>query len=191
MPGVKVVYTRDTDKFVGLKERGRIANRANGDLFVCIHANSARSPRAHGTETYFLGLERRNTALQVMERENNVVRTKKSRSNKKISKQQLVIYELANSGYIANCEKLAGMLHQQFKDRAMRIARGIKQARFVVLYHASMPAVLVETGFITNPKEAKYLTSDYGQSIIASAIFRAIRDYKEQFDKSQHFTDNQ
>src|SRR5699024_8300121 len=68
LPDVNVVYTRDSDKFIGLKERGRIANKANGDLFVCIHANAARSSRAYGTETYFLGLERSKTALKVMER---------------------------------------------------------------------------------------------------------------------------
>jgi len=188
MPSVTVDYTRKTDKFVSLKQRGRIANRDNGDLFVSIHANAApHSKRAHGTEVYFLGLERSHTALKVMERENNIVSLKKAGPDRKISKQQLMIYELANSGYIDNSQKLAEMVHHQFKARADRKARGVKQARFVVLYHASMPAILIETGFITDPKECKFLRSNYGQSIIASAIFRAIRNYKEQFDKSQHF----
>jgi N-acetylmuramoyl-L-alanine amidase len=187
MPHVKVVYTRKTDKFIGLKERGRIANRANGDLFVCIHANASRDRDVHGTETWFLGLERSKTALEVMERENNVVIPGKADPDRKISKQQLMIYELANSGNIRNSQKLASMIQHQFKYRAKRVSRGVKQARFVVLYHASMPAVLVETGFVTNPKECKFLTSNYGQSIIASAIFRAIRTYKEQVDSSLHF----
>ncbi len=186
LPDVKVVYTRDSDKFVGLQELGRIANRADGDLFVCIHTNAARSRRAHGTETFFLGLERSKTALKVMERENHIVSAKKEHPEK-ISKQQMMIYELANSGNITNSQMLAGMIQKQFKNRAKRRSRGVKQARFVVLYHASMPAVLVETGFITNPAECKYLTSKHGQSIIASAIFRAIRSYKNRVDQSMNF----
>lgn len=201
LPDVKVVYTRNGDYLVGAKknpdisimqslvERGQIANRAGGDLFVSIHCNSARAHQAHGTETYFLGLERSQTALEVMKRENNIVGPD-AEAGKELSQEDLIIYELANSGYIANSERLAGMIQNQFKNRANRKSRGVKQARFVVLYHASMPAILVETGFISNPSEAKYLTSDYGQSIIASAIFRAIRNYKVQFDKSQHFNTN-
>lgn len=186
MKDVKVVYTRDDDTFIELEERGPIANRAEGDLFVSIHANAApTAPSAHGTETYFLGLERSNSALRVMERENKIVNPDGD-GRETLSQEDLAIYELANSGYIASSQKLAGMIESQFKNRAKRHSRGVKQARFVVLYQASMPAVLVETGFISNPSEAQYLTSDYGQSIIASAIFRAIRNYKVQFERSQN-----
>ncbi|HKK44055.1 MAG TPA: N-acetylmuramoyl-L-alanine amidase [Balneolaceae bacterium] len=186
MPGVKVVYTRKTDKFIPLEERGSIANRHEGDLFVSIHCNSSTSRQPYGSEVYFLGLERSKTALEVMKRENKVVRPDNEVEQKKLSQEELLVYELANSGYIANSERIAGMIEHQLDDRAQRRSRGVKQARFVVLYHASMPAVLVETGFISNPSEARYLTSDYGQSIIASAIFRAIRNYKEDHEKSQH-----
>lgn len=186
MPGVKVVYTRKKDKFIPLEERGSIANRNEGDLFVSLHCNSSRSRQPYGTEVYFLGLERSKTALEVMKRENKVVRSGNEVEQKKLSQEELLVYELANSGYIANSERIAGMMEHQLDDRAQRRSRGVKQARFVVLYHASMPAVLVETGFITNPSEERYLTSDYGQSIIASAIFRAIRNYKEDYEKSQH-----
>jgi len=185
MPGVKVVYTRDDDNFVELEERGSIANRHEGDLFVSIHCNSHSSRQPYGTEVYFLGLERSQTALEVMKRENQVVRSGSETEQKELSEEDLLVYELANSGYIATSERIAGMLEYQLDERAQRRSRGIKQARFVVLYHASMPAVLVETGFISNPGEARYLTSDRGQSYIASAIFRAIRNYKENYDKSQ------
>jgi N-acetylmuramoyl-L-alanine amidase len=186
MPGVKVVYTRDDDTFIDLYERGPIANRAEGDLFVSIHANAARSSQAHGTETFFLGLERSESALKVMQRENKVVNLDNGEKEKKLTQEDLIIYELANSGYIANSERLAGMVQDQFKNRANRRSRGVKQGRLVVLYHASMPAILVETGFISNPSEQEYLTSDYGQNIMASAIFRSIRNYKEDFERSQH-----
>ncbi len=185
MEDVKVVYTRDDDTFIELEERGPIANRAEGDLFVSIHANSAGSRQAHGTETYFLGMARTERALEVMRRENKVINPD-GVDTKTISQEELAIYELANSGYIASSEKLAGMVEDQFENRAQRRSRGVKQAPFVVLYQASMPAILIETGFISNPSEAQYLNSEYGQNIIASAIFRAIRNYKLQFEKSQN-----
>lgn len=187
LPDVKVVYTRESDKFVELEERGSIANRAEGDLFISIHCNSHSSRMAQGTDVFFLGLERSQTALEVMKRENQVVRDDNDVEQKKLSQEELLIYELANSGYIASSEHIAGMLEHQFDERAQRRSRGVKQARFVVLYHASMPAVLLETGFISNPSEARYLTSDYGQTIMASAIFRAVRNYKQDYEKSQHF----
>lgn len=186
MQDVKVVYTRDDDTFIELEERGPIANRAEGDLFVSIHANAVPSaPSARGTETYFLGLERSESALRVMERENKIVNPD-GEGRATLTQEELAIYELANSGYIASSEKLAGMIESQFKNRAQRHSRGVKQARFVVLYQASMPAVLIETGFLSNPSEARYLNSDRGQTLIASAIFRAIRNYKMQFERSQN-----
>jgi N-acetylmuramoyl-L-alanine amidase len=179
MPDVKVVYTRETDKFIELEERGSIANEAEGDLFISIHSNSHSSSQPYGTELYFLGLERSESALEVMKRENKVVRPNNDTEQRELSQEELLVYELANSSYIAASEQIAGMIEYQFDERAQRHSRGVKQGRFVVLYHASMPAVLIETGFISNPSEARYLTSDRGQTYIASAIFRAIRNYKE------------
>lgn len=187
LPDVKVVYTRDSDEFIELEERGSIANRAEGDLFISIHCNSHTTRQAYGTEVFFLGLERSKTALEVMKRENKVVRADDGNEQKELSQEELLVYEMTNSGYIATSERIAGMIEHQFDDRARRHSRGVKQGRLVVLYHASMPAVLLETGFISNPSEARYLTSDYGQSIIASAIFRAVRNYKEDYEKSQQF----
>jgi len=184
MPGVKVVYTRKEDKFVALEERGSIANRHEGDLFVSIHCNSHTTRQPNGVELYFLGLERSQSALEVMKRENQVVRPNNDTEQKELSQEELLVYELANSGYIATSEQIAGMMEYQLDERAQRRSRGVKQARFVVLYHASMPAVLVETGFISNPSEARYLTSDRGQAYTASAIFRAIRNYKDEYENT-------
>lgn len=190
LPDVEVVYTRTDDEYVGLEERGSIANRHEGDLFISIHCNSYSSSDPYGSEVFFLGLERTQSALEVMKRENSVVRLNDDDEQKQLSPQELLVYELANSGYIATSEHIAGMIEYQLDERAQRHSRGVKQARFVVLYHASMPAVLVETGFISNPGEARYLTTDYGQSIIASAIFRAVRNYKVEYEKSQQFETN-
>lgn len=190
LPDVQVVYTREEDRFIDLEERGRIANRHEGDLFVSIHANKHYTRYAYGTETYFLGPARTDSALQVMQRENTVINPDKSEKVLELSKDELVIYELTNSGYMETSEKIASMVEKQFSERAQRRSRGVKQAGFVVLYHASMPSILIETGFISNPGEARYLTTDYGQSIIASAIFRAIRNYKEQYESTQNYTTN-
>lgn len=191
LPEVKVVYTRDDDTFVGLEERGHLANEAEGDLFVSIHCNAFDDRRAKGSEVYFLGLHHSQDAFEVMKKENSVIRFEEGPDkSQELTAEDLLIYELANSGYMATSEKLAGMLEYQLDERAQRLSRGVKQAGFIVLYHASMPAIFVETGFISNPGEQRYLTSDYGQSILASAIFRAIRDYKLDYEKSQNFNTN-
>lgn len=190
MPGVKVVYTRHTDKFIPLKERGHIANKAQGDLFISIHCNSSPDKHVHGVTTYFLGLHHTKQAYEVTKRENSVVKLENNGSNKKskLSEEQILLYELANSGYMANSQKFAEDLNYQFKYRAHRYSRGIRQAGFIVLYYASMPAVLIELGFLSNKREERFLDSKHGQDIMASAIFRAIRKYKQQVDKSQNIS---
>ncbi len=180
LPDVKVIYTRDTDKFVELEERGRIANRAQADLFVSIHADAWHDRSVRGASVFFLGLHRSNKSFEVMKEENQVYNNELVED---LSEEDLLIYELANSGNIATSEKVAYLVEDQLKNRAGRKSRGVKQMGLVVLYQSTMPGILVETGFLTNAAEKRYLTSDYGQSIIASAIFRAIRDYKVTYEK--------
>ncbi|MFN1835892.1 N-acetylmuramoyl-L-alanine amidase [Balneola sp. MJW-20] len=182
IPGVEVVYTRTDDTYLGLDERGHYANLEGGDLFLSIHCNSFPQNRSvRGTEVYFLGLHKSDDAHMVMQRENSVFRND---TRSELSEQDLIVYELAHSGNLAISEKIATMIDWEFKNKARRKSRGVKQAGFQVLYEASMPALLVETGFITNPDEQKYLSSDYGQDIIASAIYRAIKRYKLEVDPS-------
>lgn len=186
MPDIRVVYTRKDDSFVSLEERGQIANRERGDLFISIHINSAANRNARGTEVYFLGLARTEDALRVMKRENAVIRfEEEDERSEELTDEQLLIYELTNSGYLASSEMLSVLLDHQFANRAQRVSRGVKQAQFIVLYHASMPAILVELGFISNPAEERYMRSEYGQTIMASAIFRAIRDYRYKVTQTQ------
>lgn len=180
IPGMKVIYTREDDSYKFLDERGNIANVAEGDLFISIHCNAWTDPRVRGTEVYFLGLHKSEDSFEVMKRENSVF---KEEGREELTEEDLILYELAHSAYIETSERIATLIDKQFKERAQRKSRGVKQAGFQVLYEASMPAVLVETGFITNPSEQRFLSSDYGQSIIASAIFRAIRDYKEEYER--------
>lgn len=182
--GVEVVYTRDDDRFIELKDRGRIANAAGGKLFISIHANAARDSRAHGTETFFLGLHKTDAARHVMERENSVVRLESNPGQyAEMDEQALIRQTLTQSAYLRKSEQLAGTIEQQFDTGVDRKSRGVKQAGFYVLWGASMPAVLVELGFVSNPNEAAFLKSDHGQTSMANAIFRAVKAYKEQYEK--------
>jgi len=189
IPDLKVVYTRDDDTFVELAERGRIANRHNGDLFVSIHSNSfshqdiTRQQSASGAEVYILGVAQSQSAIDVMKRENAALLFEEG-NTEELTEEDLLIYELTNAGNMSISERIAEKFENQFRERAQRRSRGVKQAGFQVLYEASMPGVLIELGFISNPNEARFLTTDYGQSIVASAIFRSIRDFKEEYDRS-------
>ncbi|HHP7237403.1 N-acetylmuramoyl-L-alanine amidase family protein [Longibacter sp.] len=182
--GIDVVYTRTDDTFIELEERGKIANRAGAKLFISIHINAARSRSARGTETFFLGQHKTEAARKVMERENSVIRFEENTEKyEDYDEQALVRQVLAQSAYMRQSEKLASLIESQFEDRVNRRSRGVHQAGFYVLWSASMPAVLVELGFLTNPTEARFLKSERGQTYLASAIFRAIRDYKQMYEK--------
>jgi N-acetylmuramoyl-L-alanine amidase len=182
LPGVRVVYTRSSDRFVTLRDRGRIANRAGAKLFVSIHANAARNRAARGTETYFLGTHKTKTARKVMERENGVIELEDD-PGQYDDLSGGAMQMLAQSAYMRQSEYLAGLVQRQFEARVERKNRGVKQAGFLVLWAASAPAILVETGFVTNRSEARFLGSDRGQTLIASGIFRAVRDFKSQYEK--------
>ena len=182
LPGVEVIYTRKTDEFVDLWERGSIANRAEADLFVSIHADAWTQPSVRGASVFFLGLDRSDRSFEVMKEENQIYADHQVVED--LSEEDLIVYELAHSGNIANSERIAYMVEDQLKNRAQRKSRGVRQKGLVVLYQSTMPAILVETGFLTNPAEKRYLTSDWGQSLIASAIYRAIKQYKKEQDES-------
>lgn len=186
LPDVNVIYTRDDDTFVELEERGRIANRAEADLFVSIHADGWTSSKVYGSSVFFLGLNRSDLSLEIMKEENQVFNTHGVIED--LTEEDLLIYELAHSGIISTSERIAYMVEDQLRNRAGRKSRGVRQMGLVVLYQASMPGILVETGFLTNPSEQRFLTSEYGQSIMASAIFRAIRDYKVEYEKTETFS---
>ena len=181
--GVRVVYTRTDDTFVPLHERGKIANREGGKLFISIHANAIARGNAYGTETFFLGMHRTDTAREVMERENGVVNLEADQSHyEDFDENALIMYTLAQSAYMQKSEALAAAIEDQFANRVGRKSRGVKQAGFIVLYAASMPSVLIELGFLSNRREARFLSSEQGQDYMASAIFRAIRDFKETYE---------
>ena len=181
--GIRVVYTRDRDRFEELRERGRIANRAGGKLFISVHANAAASASARGTETYFLAPHRSASAAEVMDRENGVIDLESDPSlYAEFSNQDDIMQAMAMSAFQEESQALAGLIEGEF-SRIGRHSRGVKQAGFLVLWAASMPAVLVETGFVSNPDEARYLSSATGQEETARAIFRSVAAYREQYER--------
>ncbi len=182
LKNVKVIYTRKTDEFIPLKKRAEIANNAGADLFVSIHANAIKNENAYGTETYVMGLHKTEKNLKVAILENSAILYENNYLDEyggyePNSPETYIVMNLVQSAYRDMSIDLAEKIQEQFKDRAGRKDKGVKQAGFLVLWQTTMPSVLVEVGFISNKNEEEYLNSEYGQSIIASAIYRAIRDY--------------
>ncbi len=187
MPDVEVIYTRKKDVFVPLNKRAEIANAANADLFISIHANYISSSSIVGTETFALGLHRTQDNLEVAKKENAVIRYEDDYSTTYEGfdpdvAESYIIFELMQNIYLDKSIKMAQLVENQFKDRVGRRSRGVKQAGFLVLRETAMPGVLIELGFLSNGNEEKYLASDNGQSLLASGIFRAFRDYKTDYD---------
>lgn len=192
LPNVKILYTRNSDEFIELHERANIANKNHADLFISIHANSAGSSSAHGTETFVLGLHKSEDNLAVAKRENSVIKlednTDKHYKTDLSSPDGMIKLSMMQSAYLDQSIELASRIQSQFTERVNRRDRGVRQAGFVVLYKTTMPSILIELGFLSNYEEEKFLKSETGQDYMASAIFRAVRDYTEGMEKlySEH-----
>jgi N-acetylmuramoyl-L-alanine amidase len=189
IPGVKVIYTREKDEFIELYKRAEIANKNNADVFISIHINSHKSSKPYGTATFVMGLNKSEENLEVAKKENSVILKEKDyKKNYKgfdpNSPESHIILTLLQNVHLEQSLNLAAKIQNQFKSRAGRKDMGVRQAGLVVLWNATMPAVLVETGFISNSAEEKYLMSDDGQSYLASAIYRAFKEYKNEIEKN-------
>ncbi|WP_299903240.1 N-acetylmuramoyl-L-alanine amidase [uncultured Aquimarina sp.] len=186
----KVVYTRKTDKFIELHERGRIANKAKADLFVSIHCNSHRS-QAYGTETFVLGLHANDENFNVAKKENSVILMEDNYEANydgfdPNSPESIIGLTLMQEEYLDQSLILASYIEKRFTNTLKRKSRGVKQAGFVVLHQTYMPSVLVELGFLTNDKEGKYLNSKKGQDDMAKSIIKSIVDYKDSLDETYY-----
>ncbi len=187
-PDVKVIYTRTTDVFIPLYKRAEIANKNKADLFISIHVNSSPNHRVQGASTYVMGLHKDEENLKVAMLENKAILYEKNYrttyDNFDInSPEAYIIFSLYQNAYLDLSLKFASLVQDQFRERAKRIDRGVHQAGFLVLWRTTMPSVLIEVGYISNPHEERYLMSRYGQDIIASAIYRAFKQYKAQVEK--------
>ncbi len=182
-PNVKVIYTRTTDEYIQLHERAKIANDNEADLFISIHVNSNPKTSPYGTSSHVLGLHRMNENFEVAKRENSVILMEDDYETRyenfdPNSPESYIIFSLMQNVYFDQSLIFSQKVQDQFRERAQRKDRGVKQQGLLVLAQASMPGVLIETGFISNPTEEKYLMSKDGQDYLASAIYRAFREYK-------------
>ena len=175
---IKVVMTRDEDVFLRLSERTKIANENNGSLFISIHTNAAEDRRASGFETFLIGLNKNEYAAKVAARENAVLELE-GKSGQELTGEDLIQATIAQAAFASSSETFADMVQKEIKKRVQSRDRGVKQAGFVVLARASMPNVLVELGFISNPAEEKKLRSPQYRDQLATAIYRAVQQYEK------------
>ena len=186
MPDVKVVYTRDSDKFVELSERAAIANRNNADVFISIHCNSTEgTTTAHGAETFVMGESKNEANLRIAMKENAAIlledNTDAYNNFDPNSTEAYILFSLSQSLYQSQSLNLADKVQKQFASKG-RHDRGVQQAGFLVLWKTSMPSILVELGFINNVQEEQFLNSARGQNQMALALYRAFEEYKREFE---------
>jgi N-acetylmuramoyl-L-alanine amidase len=187
LPGVKVVYTRKDDRFVPLYRRGQIANEADGKLFISIHANSLRrKPNpTRGFEVYLLRPGRTDEAVAIAEAENAVIELEEGYEKRyqKLTDENFILVTMAQSQYVRASELFAEIATQELEDHLSIPNRGVKQAGFLVLVGASMPNVLVETAYLSNREDERFLRSEAGQRKMAEALFTAVSRYKTAYEK--------
>ena len=187
-PDVKVIYTRDSDHFVELMERSQIANRAKADLFISIHCNSNDSPKPVGAETFVMGLHKTEANMRVAMKENASILLEEGHELRydgfdPKDPESIIALSLRQNVFLDQSLLYSALVQKQFKERVGRPDRGVKQAGFLVISYTTMPAVLVELGFISNPEEEDFLQSAQGQDYMASAIYRAFKEYKSNLEE--------
>ena len=188
-PDVKVVYTRKTDVFVPLYQRAEIANRNKANLFVSVHTNALPKGRiSRGFETYTLGDGRshgKKTNLDVAKRENSVIFMEKDYKQHYVgydpnSPESNIMFEFVQDHNMQQSVAFAKLLQQNVCSLAGRVNKGVHQDNFAVLRLTSMPACLIELGFITTPDEEQALNNPAVVDKIARGIYNAFADYKNR-----------
>jgi N-acetylmuramoyl-L-alanine amidase len=190
--GLAVIMTRTADTLIALGDRGPIANRAKGDLFISVHVNSANpkwknASAARGFETFFLSTARTEDEEHVAAMENEVVRFEteapKPRGDDALA---FILNDLARNEHLRESSELAAFVQQKMAGTHPGPNRGVKQGGLVVLSTAYMPAVLVEIGFGSNPADAKWMSSEAGQASAAKSIAEAALEYLVHYDRRTH-----
>ena len=191
-PNVKIVYTRKTDVFVPLHQRANIANKNRADLFISIHVNAVDKKSVHGTETFVLGQHRSKDNLDVAKKENAVILLEDDYTTTYEGfdpnlPESYIMFELVQDEYLDQSVMFASAIQKQFREQANRVDRSVKQAGFLVLRRTTMPSVLIETGFLSHTSERNYLLSESGKTNLASAIFKAFKEYKRKIEDKSSF----
>ena len=198
-PDVKVIYTRSTDKFIGLHDRAMVARNNNADLFISVHCNSSSSKSAYGSSVHILGQKsdrKTNTTdyfernMSVAQRENEVIVMEEGYETRYThfdpeTPEAYIGYALQWKAHYESSLLFAAEVVENLMVKPLQARKiAIDQDIFQVLVEANMPAVLLELAFISNPTEYKYLSSKDGQEAIAERLFQAFRAYKTQYDMS-------
>ena len=182
--GIKVIYTRDEDVFIPLWKRTKIANDSGGKVFISIHANSVpHSPSVRGFETFLLRPGKTKDAIEVAQRENEVIAMEELyHKYEKLSNDKLILYTMAQSAFMKESEFLAAEIQRELDKVLTSPNRGVKQSGFHVLVGASMPNVLIEAGFLSNKNESKLLGQSRYRQKVAQAIFSALVNFKDKYE---------
>ena len=176
--GYTVLMTRDTNRFIPLRERTAFATQRKADLFLSIHANGSKSPKAHGIETYYLDVTSTDKASEdIASREN-------ADSGYSIQELEALLKGIIRESKSEDSKRLAGHIQRALVQTTGAVDRGVKHARFVVLIGTNVPAVLIETGFVSNPTEGRKLTTPAYQHKIAAAIAQGIEEFLGKTDEA-------
>ena len=184
LPGTKAILTRKENQFIELYQRTDIANRANADLFISIHCNANDNHSAYGTESFVLGMGEKDQRLNKTAQLENAARLLEDNWESNYDKLDatnpaaIIALRAYQDAFLQQSISIADEIQNQFEGRVKRRNRGVKQQPLAVLRGSTMPAVLVELGFLTNHNEEDFLQSDNGKKLMASAIYRAIKEYK-------------
>lgn len=190
-PNVEVIYTRDKDEFIELHRRAEIANKAKADLFISIHCNSTdENSGAFGTETYVLGMHKKEENLATARRENGSILLENDYEKEydgfnPNSNEAYIMFSLFQNAYLDKSILFAKMVEESFKNNAGRKSLGVKQAGFIVIKETTMPSVLIETGFLNHRNEGYFLSTTDGQETIAEAILLAFTKYKKSVETKE------
>ncbi len=190
-PDVKVVYTRGNDRFIPLKQRGKIANRNDGKLFVSIHCNAARNRSARGAEVYILGPHKNKDALRVAMLENEAIKQEEDYEKRYegFSEEHMIMSSLAQNAFTLQSKEAARYVLKGMMKKTRMNDRGVRQAGFMVLWTPSMPSVLVEAGYLSNREEEKMLRRLSFQKKIAVGIFDGLKLYRASYEKQRLASD--
>ena len=186
-PNVKVIYTRDKDVFIPLDKRADIANKNHADLFISIHCNSVDNSKPNGSETWIMGMNHNKANMEVCKRENSVILLEDDYATKyqgfdPNDTESYIFFNLMQNAYMEQSLIFAEKCQQQMRKGPVKHDRGIKQAGFMVLWRSTMPSVLVEIGFLSNPEDRAILADKEKRGMIAEDLFKAFRDFKKQYE---------
>ncbi|MFM1931573.1 MAG: hypothetical protein RL226_876 [Bacteroidota bacterium] len=185
-PEIEIVYTRKDDSYPTLNKRVEIANNSKADLFISVHCDAFTKPTAKGASSFVMGMHKTEESLRVAMKENasiyNEENYKENYSFDPSDPDTYIALTLRQNAYLDNSLLLSQKIQDQFRTRVGRVDRGVRQAGYFVICYTTMPSVLVELGFLTNAEEEDFLNSKDGRSYMASALFRAFKEYKSEIE---------